>query len=788
MKAPFSGELLHARKCTPTQHAASMSSGTAAPPFDDAAKQSARQIAAAAGRPKTRDEGLKAIHAVVHRAAFRSDRCAWEHFGVSQQRFSEWKPLASAPPPPPAAPPPPPIDHEAAAKAARLRKTELQRERRHGDEQVVQAVVASLIKQLEQDAGREQRERARMRRSVEQPWCCPAGCVGSRCARAKFRQLCVPPDDVIRQHLRACWREQQPHLVEMGNFCGDSGYRFVRREEQARCWQLQEAEVCEPSFDDELDDVRRDFLATWDGLEQPSRFLEAVCRGASQPQPQVTTMELCMAAQVGRARQGRRARSFASRPEYLGPHIWLPADRFGFEHQLVGRIACARRGCSGCCYCRGQPPPPIYLHVVQHDRMAGRMDGCRPLHHRRTVDQLTNLLHEKIADNCRELLAEPVPPYLMERPFQLSFWSSASVIQVSGSVRDHISAHRLACWAEDLRGSNFLFQVLSSDADECAPTAEEQAACDAHLTRWRQVEDEQEAARIERSLLDLRARHEARRGCGQRIPRWNAESPNVLPACRRGDLVYHPPPPDRSTGPLVAVVMHVCTGHGGVGFGGISSRGCPTGDARLLFWSPQSRRFTSLKYDVPVRDFTLMPPCCGRGAGCPHLAQSEDPQWPNGDALRREEIEPIPEALRTLFDAAPQRRRNQREELEKSYSTILDPLGERRREREREAAERREREAAERREREAAERRERERSDADALSSGESDVDASSSGESEADASSSGSSHEGDQPAVKRVVKRQRYSSDSDSEGSCDSYVFSDVVDSDGECVTDWEY
>jgi hypothetical protein len=57
---------------------------------------------------------------------------------------------------------------------------------------------------------------------------------------------------VIRQHLRACWREQQQHLVEMGNFRGPSGYRFVRREEQARCWQLQEEEVCEPSFDDEL--------------------------------------------------------------------------------------------------------------------------------------------------------------------------------------------------------------------------------------------------------------------------------------------------------------------------------------------------------------------------------------------------------------------------------------------------------------------------------------------------------------------------------------------------------
>jgi hypothetical protein len=71
-------------------------------------------------------------------------------------------------------------------------------------------------------------------------------------------------------------------------------------EEQARCWQLQEEEVCEPSFDDELDDVRRDFLTTWDGawlLVHPSQFLEAVSRALSQPEPPA----------LGRPRIGRAA-------------------------------------------------------------------------------------------------------------------------------------------------------------------------------------------------------------------------------------------------------------------------------------------------------------------------------------------------------------------------------------------------------------------------------------------------------------------------------------------------
>ena len=155
------------------------------PPFDAAAKEIARRVAVAAGKPKTTEVGLKAIHAALHRACFSSERLAWEHFGVSRQRFYEWKPKATPPPPPS-----PSIDEAAhnaastaaaaaAAAAARERKSELQRQRRHGEEAVLQALLSSLITQLEHGAAREQRAHERAQRASEHPWHCPAGCAGA---------------------------------------------------------------------------------------------------------------------------------------------------------------------------------------------------------------------------------------------------------------------------------------------------------------------------------------------------------------------------------------------------------------------------------------------------------------------------------------------------------------------------------------------------------------------------------------------------------------------------------
>ena len=57
------------------------------PPFDATAKLHAKSLAASHGKPMTRDEGLKALHAVLH---VKTAEAALRHFGVSRQRFSEW--------------------------------------------------------------------------------------------------------------------------------------------------------------------------------------------------------------------------------------------------------------------------------------------------------------------------------------------------------------------------------------------------------------------------------------------------------------------------------------------------------------------------------------------------------------------------------------------------------------------------------------------------------------------------------------------------------------------------
>lgn len=106
----------------------------ALPPFDAAAKERAKRVAVSAGKPKTRDEGLLAIHALLNRAQFSSERAAWEAFGVSRQRFYEWRPICNgmmdaylttppaAPPPPPQAtsPPPQPWSYDDIPKEADL--------------------------------------------------------------------------------------------------------------------------------------------------------------------------------------------------------------------------------------------------------------------------------------------------------------------------------------------------------------------------------------------------------------------------------------------------------------------------------------------------------------------------------------------------------------------------------------------------------------------------------------------------------------------------------------------
>ena len=63
------------------------------PPFDDAARAAAKKIAAGAGKPRTQEAGLLAIHAALHRKRFQRDEEAYTFFGAKKQRFYEWKPV-----------------------------------------------------------------------------------------------------------------------------------------------------------------------------------------------------------------------------------------------------------------------------------------------------------------------------------------------------------------------------------------------------------------------------------------------------------------------------------------------------------------------------------------------------------------------------------------------------------------------------------------------------------------------------------------------------------------------
>ena len=229
----------------------------APPPFNAAAKERATSLAVAAGKPRTGEVGLKAIHAVLHRSCFSKESLAWEFYGTSRQRFYEWKPkvgqhrgfqaVAAASPP-----------DEDAATAARERKSQLQRQRRH-DEAAVRDLVTDLITLVEQQASSDTRVKwlrhSLARQSREnvgkiRPWSCPFLCASpATCARAAWRKQCTPGDDEIRRALLERWREEQG-LLDFGHFCGPSGYRYQRVEKQMQFFEEQEAEVVEPVFEE----------------------------------------------------------------------------------------------------------------------------------------------------------------------------------------------------------------------------------------------------------------------------------------------------------------------------------------------------------------------------------------------------------------------------------------------------------------------------------------------------------------------------------------------------------
>ena len=332
----------------------------------------------------------------------------------------------------------------AAAAAYRARKSELQREQRltqqTGDEDaVVRRILDNLIARLEREASREQLT-----------WHCPGGCApGSDCARAAFRMRCLPGDDDLRQLLHAQWRQQRK-LVEFGKFRGESGHRFVRVDEQVRCYHQQEQELQQvPGYDASfgeaatIAEMKHDFLSTWSGKCAP---LDHWSKDHRSP----------------------GASGGVLVPEYLGaqpfhptainPYTSMPPDQFGPDHRPVGPIACARRGCVGCCYCRDQPAPSPYVQT----RRRGLIKCVQEWSKWQTIDELRADIECMILDaesQIERARLQPMPSYLLERTREPSSAGGGTVICIAGAVRRLISADELAEWSTRLNIHSIYLQV-----------------------------------------------------------------------------------------------------------------------------------------------------------------------------------------------------------------------------------------------------------------------------------------------------------------------------------------
>ena len=190
------------------------------------------------------------------------------------------------------------LDNEAAAafRSKHAKQQQYYRERDAEICDVLDKLVGTIERAFEREAN---------------AWRCPDGCApGSDCARAAFRKTCVPA-----RRVNSIWAKEH-------TYAGWSGHEF-RFEKQHQLRQL------EPDYHQAFhvtDEMREDFLAMWDGIVEPYFFWE--------PWHSERTGEYCGLSAPGAPRG---------------------ADEFGWDHRQVGQEACARRGCHGCCYCRGKP-------------------------------------------------------------------------------------------------------------------------------------------------------------------------------------------------------------------------------------------------------------------------------------------------------------------------------------------------------------------------------------------------------------------------------------------------
>ena len=95
---------------------------------------------------------------------------------------------------------------------------------------------------------------------------------------------------------------------------------------------------------------------------------------------------------------------------------------------------------------------------------------------------------------------------------------------------------------------------------------------------------------------------------------------------------------------LVALVVHVYCAYG---YGALGRM--PTGEIDVLLFDCAARKFSQKVQRVRDAEWELLPPCCGRGAACPHLARIEPEarQWRSGEHMDIRSLLAIPHALRS---------------------------------------------------------------------------------------------------------------------------------------------
>ena len=93
--------------------------------------------------------------------------------------------------------------------------------------------------------------------------------------------------------------------------------------------------------------------------------------------------------------------------------------------------------------------------------------------------------------------------------------------------------------------------------------------------------------------------------------------------------------------------------HGGVGWGEVGGA-VPSGRLGLMGWDVDRRMLSRRIQKTDIggdSHWQLLPPCCGRGAACPHLQSLDEAQYPDGRHCELSDIVGIPADFRNVLGA-----------------------------------------------------------------------------------------------------------------------------------------